>query len=140
MARAPLTDGCFPSFYTEDRESANLRGLMFQLRLAALCDRIKLDFYAIFQLENKTCRYIGGIFLKTIMELLQETNKDADFAKSDDFVSDGLLDSMDIQMLAVAMEDEYHITLAGTDLMPMNYTSVDAIRDLLKSHGVEGDI
>lgn len=74
------------------------------------------------------------------MELLQETNKDADFAKSDDFVSDGLLDSMDIQMLAVAMEDEYRITLAGTDLMPMNYTSVDAIRDLLKSHGVEGDI
>ena len=78
--------------------------------------------------------------MKTIMELLHETNKDADFAKSDDFVSDGLLDSMDIQMLAVAMEDEYHITLAGTDLMPMNYTNVDAIRDLLKSHGVEGDI
>ena len=78
--------------------------------------------------------------MKTIMELLQETNKDADFAKSDDFVSDGLLDSMDIQMLAIAMEDEYHITLDGTDLMPMNYTSVEAIRDLLKSHGVEGDI
>jgi len=78
--------------------------------------------------------------LKTIMELLQATNKDADFAASDDFISDGLLDSMDIQMLAVAMEDEYGITLAGTDLMPMNYTSVDAIRDLLRSHGVEGDI
>ena len=74
------------------------------------------------------------------MELLQATNKDADFAASDDFISDGLLDSMDIQMLAVAMEDEYGITLAGTDLMPMNYTSVDAIRDLLRSHGVEGDI
>ena len=74
------------------------------------------------------------------MELLQETNKDADFAKSEDFVSDGLLDSMDVQMLAVAMEDEYGITLAGTDLMPMNYTSVDAIRDLLRSRGVEGDI
>lgn len=78
--------------------------------------------------------------MKTIMELLQATNKDADFAASDDFISDGLLDSMDIQMLAVAMEDEYGITLAGTDLMPMNYTSVDAIRDLLRSHGVEGDI
>ena len=74
------------------------------------------------------------------MELLQETNKDADFAKSDDFVSDGLLDSMDIQMLAIAMEDEYHIKIDGTDLMPMNYTSVEAIRDLLRSHGVEGDI
>ena len=74
------------------------------------------------------------------MELLQATNKDADFAASDDFISDGLLDSMDIQMLAIAMEDEYHITIDGTDLMPMNYTSVDAIRDLLRSRGVEGDI
>ncbi len=74
------------------------------------------------------------------MELLQATNKDADFAASDDFISDGLLDSMDIQMLAIAMEDEYHITIDGTDLMPMNYTSVEAIRAMLRSHGVEGDI
>lgn len=74
------------------------------------------------------------------MELLHETNKTADFEHSDDFVSDDLLDSMDIQMLAIAMEDEYHIKIDGTDLMPMNYTSVDAIRDLLRSHGVEGDI
>ena len=78
--------------------------------------------------------------MKTIMELLHETNKTADFEHSDDFVSDDLLDSMDIQMLAIAMEDEYHIKIDGTDRMPMNYTSVDAIRDLLRSHGVEGDI
>ena len=78
--------------------------------------------------------------MKTIMELLHETNKTADFEHSDDFVSDDLLDSMDIQMLAIAMEDEYHIKIDGTDRMPMNYTSVDAIRDLLRSHGGEGDI
>ena len=78
--------------------------------------------------------------MKTIMELLHETNKNADFEHSDDFVSDDLLDSMDIQMLAIAMEDEYHIKIDGTDLMPMKYTSVEAIRDLLRSHGVEGDI
>jgi len=78
--------------------------------------------------------------LKTIMELLQETNKDADFAASDDFVSDGLLDSMDVQMLAVAIEDEYGVHLAGTDLMPSNFVNIDAIRDMLRSHGVEGDI
>ena len=78
--------------------------------------------------------------MKTIMELLHETNKTADFEHSDDFVSDDLLDSMDIQMLAIAMEDEYHITIDGTDLMPMNYTSVEAIRAMLRSHGVEGDI
>ena len=78
--------------------------------------------------------------MKTIMELLQETNKDADFAASEDFVSDGLLDSMDVQMLAVAIEDEYGVHLAGTDLMPSNFVNIDAIRDMLKSHGVEGDI
>jgi len=78
--------------------------------------------------------------LKTIMELLQATNNDADFANSDDFISDGLLDSMDVQMLAVAIEDEYGVHLAGTDLMPSNFVNIDAIRDMLQSHGVEGDI
>ena len=74
------------------------------------------------------------------MELLQATHKDADFAASDDFISDGLLDSMDVQMLAVAIEDEYGVHLAGTDLMPSNFVNIDAIRDMLQSHGVEGDI
>lgn len=78
--------------------------------------------------------------MKKIIELLQEINKDADFAKSDDFISDGLLDSMDLQMLAVAIEDTYGVKLAGTDLIPMNFASVEAIVDLLHSRGVEGDI
>ena len=78
--------------------------------------------------------------MKTIMELLQATNKDADFAASDDFISDGLLDSMDVQILAVAIEDEYGVHLAGTDLTPSNFVNIDAIRDMLQSHGVEGDI
>lgn len=78
--------------------------------------------------------------MKKIIELLQDVNKDADFAKSDDFISDGLLDSMDLQMLAVAIEDEYGVKIAGTDLMPMNFTSIEAIEDLLRSHGVEGEL
>ncbi|WP_294149194.1 acyl carrier protein [uncultured Selenomonas sp.] len=78
--------------------------------------------------------------MKTIMDLLKLTNSAADFEHSDDFISDGLLDSMDIQILASNIEDEYHVKLAGTDLMPMNFANVDAIRDLLQSHGVEGDI
>lgn len=78
--------------------------------------------------------------MKKIMELLQGVNKDADFTKSDDFISDGLLDSMDLQMLAVAIEDEYGVKVAGTDLVPMNFASIEAIKDLLRSHGVEGDL
>lgn len=78
--------------------------------------------------------------MKTIMDLLKLTNASADFEHSDDFISDGLLDSMDIQIFASNIEDEYHVKLAGTDLMPMNFVNVDAIRDLLQSHGVEGDI
>ena len=78
--------------------------------------------------------------MKKIIELLQDVNKDADFIKSDDFISDGLLDSMDLQMLAVAIEDEYGVKIAGTDLMPMNFVSIEAIEDFLRSHGVEGNL
>ena len=62
------------------------------------------------------------------MELLQETNKDADFAKSEDFVSDGLLDSMDVQMLAVAIEEEArrYNKQYGFEFMPCTPDELDA--------------
>ena len=78
--------------------------------------------------------------METIMDLLKLTDPTEDFEHSDDFISDGLLDSMDIQVLASNIEDAYHVKLAGTDLMPMNFVNVNTIRDMLKSHGIEGDI
>ncbi len=76
--------------------------------------------------------------MKTILEVLQSVKSDENFAASDDFISDGLLDSLDIQMVAAALEETYGIRLGGSDSAPMHFTSIEAIRELLASHGIEG--
>ena len=78
--------------------------------------------------------------MKKITEILRECypNIADEFAKSDDFISDGLLDSIEIQLLFNTLEDEYGITLSGSDLMPQNFASVESIRDLLEAHDVTG--
>ncbi|MBR3721976.1 MAG: acyl carrier protein [Selenomonadaceae bacterium] len=78
--------------------------------------------------------------MKKIIEILKELNPKNNYEGSEDFVSDGLIDSMDMQDLFARLEEEYNVEFAGTDLTPQNFTSVEAIRDLLKRRGVDGDV
>ena len=78
--------------------------------------------------------------MKTIMDLLNQLHPEFNYDQSDDFISDGLLDSIDIQELFAMLEEEYKIELAGTDLAPQNFRNIDTIRELLNSHDVNGDI
>ena len=75
--------------------------------------------------------------LKTIKEILHDVHPNEDFDSSDDFISDGLLDSFDLQDLFARLEEEYGVELAGTDLAPQNFQTIDSIKDLLGSHGVD---
>ena len=71
------------------------------------------------------------------MDLLHQLHPEFDYESSDDFISDGLIDSIDMQELFALMEEEYNVELAGTDLAPQNFVSVESIRELLAAHGVE---
>ncbi len=75
--------------------------------------------------------------MKRIEELLKEIHAENDYSASSDFIADGLLDSFDLMRLLTLLESEYGVHIAGTDLMPMNFTSILAIRKLLNSYGVE---
>lgn len=77
--------------------------------------------------------------MKKIIDILKDLHPKYDYEGSDDFISDGLLDSLDLQELFGIIEKEYDIKLAGTDLTPQNFRSIDDIRDLLASHGVTVD-
>ena len=71
------------------------------------------------------------------MDLLKQLHPDFNYKASDDFIGDGLIDSIDIQELGAMIEEEYKIELAGTDLAPQNFVSIDSIFELLSDHGVE---
>lgn len=75
--------------------------------------------------------------MKKIEEILKELHADNDYTTSTDFIADGLLDSFDLMRLLSLLESEYGVHIAGTDLMPMNFTSIEAIKKLLSSYGVK---
>lgn len=70
-----------------------------------------------------------------IMDMLNELRPEFDFTDSDDFVMDGLLDSFDIISLSSMLEEKYGIMIDGLDIVPENYSSVDAIISLVKKSG-----
>ena len=71
-----------------------------------------------------------------IMVMLNELRPEFDFAESDDFVMDGLLDSFDIITLISMLEEKYDTKIDGLDIVPENFASVDSIETLvLKSKG-----
>ena len=70
-----------------------------------------------------------------ILEMLTELRPEFDFTDSDDFVMDGLLDSFDIISLSTMLEEKYGITIDGLDIVPENYSSVDAIIALVQKSG-----
>lgn len=75
--------------------------------------------------------------MKKIEDVLKELHSDNDYSSSTDFIADGLIDSFDVMRLISLIEQEYGVRVAGTDLMPMNFSSIPAIRKLLSSYGVE---
>ena len=78
--------------------------------------------------------------MKKIEELLKELHAESDYAASEDFTADGLLDSFDFMRLIGLLETEYGVRVAGTDLVPMNFLNLGAIRKFLAGYGVEGEI
>lgn len=78
--------------------------------------------------------------MRKIEELLKELHSENDYTTSEDFIVDGLLDSFDLMRLIDLLESEYGVHVAGTDLVPMNFQSLAAIKKLLSGYGVEGDI
>jgi acyl carrier protein len=75
--------------------------------------------------------------MKRILEILQRVRPEDDFSRSTDFVADGLLDSFDLVMLVADLDQAYGISIAGTDIVPENFRSIESIAALLRKDGVE---
>ncbi len=70
-----------------------------------------------------------------IRMILSEIRPEFDFKESSNFIQEGLLDSFDIIQLVAALDDEYGISIDGTDIIPENFSSLDGIIELLTKNG-----
>ncbi|MGG3836308.1 acyl carrier protein [Paenibacillus thiaminolyticus] len=70
-----------------------------------------------------------------LLIILHEIRPEIDFSQSDDYITDGLLDSFDIISLVSMIEEQYKVLIDALDIVPENFSSVEAITNLIRKNG-----
>jgi acyl carrier protein len=75
--------------------------------------------------------------MKALSDVLKEIRPEFDFTTSNDFISDGMLDSFDMVTLVAALDKNYGISIQGTDIVPENFQNLQTIEALLRQCGAK---
>ena len=68
-----------------------------------------------------------------LMQILTECCPDIDFETEVALIDDGILDSLDILMIASEIKDVLDVEITVDDLVPENFNSVDQILALVEA-------
>lgn len=69
-----------------------------------------------------------------IKEVLENIRPEFDFADSDNFLEDGLLDSFDLITLVSSLDQTFGISIEGTEMTPENFENIDTIEKLVQKY------
>jgi acyl carrier protein len=73
-----------------------------------------------------------------IIKILNELRPEFDFSQEGvNFIEEGMLDSFDMVNLVSELDTTYGISIDGVDILPENFSSVDAIANLLIKNGAK---
>ncbi|WP_103649787.1 acyl carrier protein [Campylobacter concisus] len=72
-----------------------------------------------------------------IREILVDIRPEYDFLEDEDFIEAGMLDSFDVLTLVTDLEEKFNIKIDGGDILPENFGSINAIKDLLIKSGAK---
>lgn len=73
-----------------------------------------------------------------IIKILTELRPEFDFTQEGvNFIEEGMLDSFDMVNLVSELDSTYGISIDGVDILPENFSTVDAIVALLKKNGAK---
>ena len=62
-----------------------------------------------------------------VIEILTELRPEFDFTEDVNFIEEGMLDSFDVVSLVDEIESAFGVAISGSDVLPENFCSVDAI-------------
>jgi len=68
-----------------------------------------------------------------ILSILIGTRPESNFESSTNFIEDGLLDSLDMVVIISEIEEQFKVKIDGTDIVPENFCSLEAIMRLIRS-------
>ncbi len=67
-----------------------------------------------------------------ILEFLSGLRPECDFENSDNYIEDGMLDSLDVVSLVDSVEEEYGIVIPGSEISMKNFVNIDSIIELIE--------
>lgn len=67
-----------------------------------------------------------------IIEILTELRPEFDFTEDVNFIEEGMLDSFDVVSLVDEIETAFGVAISGTDVIPENFCSIEAICETIK--------
>lgn len=73
-----------------------------------------------------------------IISILKELRPEYDFTQSSDFIEDCMLDSFDVVSLVSELEEKFDILVDGEDVLPENFSSLEAIEALINKSEKKG--
>ena len=68
-----------------------------------------------------------------IAEILSGIRPEFDFSGQSDYLEEGMLDSFDVIILIAKLEERYKIIIDVMDIMPENFSSLEAIVELIET-------
>lgn len=72
-----------------------------------------------------------------ILKVLSNLRPEFDFTENVNFIEEGMLDSFDVISLVSELDNKYGIAISGEDVVPENFSSVEAIEVLLRRLGAK---
>ncbi|KXH85475.1 MULTISPECIES: phosphopantetheine-binding protein [Chryseobacterium] len=70
-----------------------------------------------------------------IIEILNSIRPEFDFSQENNFISSGILDSFDMVSLVTSLDEQFSISIDGTDILPENFETLESIENVLKKNG-----
>ena len=67
-----------------------------------------------------------------LLDILNELRPDVNFEEEQELIESGILDSFDVVSLVGEMNEEFDIEIDVEDLLPENFSSVEAMLDLIR--------
>ena len=72
-----------------------------------------------------------------IIKILTELRPEFEFTDDVNFIEEGMLDSFDVVNLVTELDNTFNISIDGVDILPENFSSIEAIENLLIRNGVK---
>lgn len=69
-----------------------------------------------------------------LLEVLTEIRDDVDFEHEQNLVEDGLIDSLDLTRMIVALNVAFDIRIPSGEIEPENFSSADAILAMIRQY------